>query len=98
MQPKVQGFIRGAMILTAAAVAVKILGMLFKIPLQNILGAVGMSYFNSAYSIFTPIYALSVSGLPVAVSKLVSEQSARGSFRQVRKIQRVSFALFLVFG
>jgi len=86
------------MILTAAAVAVKLLGMLFKIPLQNILGAVGMSYFNSAYSIFTPIYALSVSGLPVAVSKLVSEQSARGNYRQVRKIRRVSLALFLVFG
>ena len=98
MPPKTQGFIKGAMILTAAAVAVKILGMLFKIPLQNILGAVGMSYFNSAYSIFTPIYALSVSGLPVAVSKLVSEQSARGSYRQVRKIRRVSLALFVVFG
>ena len=98
MPPRTQGFIKGAMILTAAAVAVKILGMLFKIPLQNILGAVGMSYFNSAYSIFTPIYALSVSGLPVAVSKLVSEQSARGGYLQVRKIRRVSFVLFLVFG
>jgi len=95
---RTQGFIKGAMILTAAAVAVKLLGMLFKIPLQNILGAVGMSYFNSAYSIFTPIYALSVSGLPVAVSKLVSEQSARGNYRQVRKIRRVSLVLFLVFG
>ena len=95
---KTQGFIKGAMILTAAAMSVKILGMLFKIPLQNILGAVGMSYFNSAYSIFTPIYALSVSGLPVAISKLVAEQSARGCYRQVRKIRRVSLALFLVFG
>ena len=93
-----QGFAKGAIILTLAAVLVKVLGMLFKIPLQNILGAVGMSYFNSAYSIFTPIYALSVSGLPVAVSKLVSEQAARGGYRQVRKIRRVSLILFLFFG
>jgi len=96
--PKTQGFIKGALILTAAALTAKILGMLFKIPLQNILGAVGMSYFNAAYSIFTPIYALSVSGLPVAVSKLVAEQCARGGYRQVRKIRRVSLLLFLAFG
>ena len=46
-----------------SAVAAKGLGALFKIPLTNILGGIGMSYFSSAYSLFMPIYALTVTGL-----------------------------------
>ncbi len=77
---------------------VKIIGMLYKIPLGNILGAGGMSYFMSAYSIFNPILSLSVAGFPVAVSKLVSEAMAKGRYRDVRRIYKVSAMLFLVTG
>ena len=97
-QMKTQGFLKGAMILTAATMVVKVIGMLYKIPLGNILGAGGMSHFMSAYSIFNPIYALSVSGLPVAVSKLVSESRATGRLRDTRRIRGVSLLLFLCTG
>ena len=90
-----QSFIHGALILTLATMVVKVIGMLYKIPLGNILGAAGMSYFMSAYSIFNPVYALSVSGFPVAVSKMVSESSARGQWREMRRIRQVSLLLFL---
>lgn len=93
-----QSFLRGAMILTAATMVVKVIGMLYKIPLGNILGAGGMSYFMSAYSIFNPMYALSVSGFPVAVSKMVSENLAVGRWRDMRRIRRVSMALFMGIG
>ena len=86
------------MILTGATVLVKIIGMVYKIPLGNILGAGGMSHFMSAYSIFTPILALSVAGFPVAVSKLVSESAARGRYRDVRRIFRVGLWMFLFTG
>jgi stage V sporulation protein B len=98
MRIKRQSFLQGAMTLTAATMVVKVIGMLYRIPLGNLLGASGLSYFNSAYSIFNPIYALSVSGLPVAVSKMVSERMARRRFADVRRIRRVSRRIFLLLG
>ena len=46
----------------ASAVISKAFGALFKIPLTNMLGGVGMSYFSCAYSLFMPIFALTVTG------------------------------------
>lgn len=86
------------MILTAATMVVKIIGMFYKIPLGNILGAVGMSYFMTAYNIFNPVYALSVAGLPVAVSKMAAESVAQKRFRETKKIFDVSFWLFVITG
>jgi len=74
-----QSFIEGAMILTAATGAVKILGALFKIPIANILGGVGMSYFTAAYEIFNPIYAVTVTGLSVALSRMIASLSVCGT-------------------
>ena len=45
-----QSFIKASVILMLSAVAAKGLGALFKIPLTNILGGIGMSYFSSANS------------------------------------------------
>ena len=60
-----------------SAVAAKGLGALFKIPLTNILGGIGMSYFSSAYSLFMPIYALTVTGLTAAVAGMTAKSAAR---------------------
>jgi stage V sporulation protein B len=57
------------------------------------LNGIGYSYFSTAYDLFTPIYALSVSGFPVAVSKLVSENLALGRYRDVRRIRRISMLM-----
>lgn len=95
---KRQSFLQGALILMAATAAVKLVGALFKIPLSNLLGGEGMGYFNTAYGLFAPIYALSVSGFPVAVSRMVAEQGEKGRFRDIRRVLRVSFWLFLLTG
>ena len=52
-----QSFLYGTIILAAGTVAVKLIGALFKIPLTNILGGVGMSCFNVAYDLYYPLYA-----------------------------------------
>lgn len=86
------------MILTASAMAVKLIGALFKIPLTNILGGSGMAYFMTAYDLFSPVYALSIAGLPVAVSRLVSENVAKGRYRDIKKVFRLSFLMFFLSG
>ena len=50
-EAKKQSFLHGAAILTAGVVIMKILGAIYKIPLQNILGDTGYGYFFAAYSI-----------------------------------------------
>ena len=67
-QRRGHGYLYGTMVLAVGTVIVKLIGVFFKIPLTNILGGVGMSYFNVAYELYYPLYALVVSGVPVAVS------------------------------
>lgn len=93
-----QGYLYGMMVLAAGTIVVKLIGALFKIPLTNILGGVGMSYFNVAYDLYYPLYALFVSGVPVAVSKLVSESMARGQARDARRLLRISAVIFVGIG
>lgn len=93
-----QSFLHGALILTAATVIVKIIGAIFKIPLTLVLGGEGAAHFYTAYDIFNPISAIAIAGLPIAVSKLVSESVAGGRFRDVRRIRKISLCLFLATG
>ncbi len=81
-----------------AVVLVKVIGLLFKIPLTDMIGAAGRGYFNSAYEIYTPIFAISMAGLPVAVSRMVAENIALGNYREPRMIQKVSQRLFILVG
>ncbi|MGN0492838.1 MAG: polysaccharide biosynthesis C-terminal domain-containing protein, partial [Acutalibacteraceae bacterium] len=94
------GFQRGAALLLCSTVAVKLIGALFKIPLSSnyCLGDLGFGYFSSAYDLFTPFYALAMAGLPVAVSKTVSEYAAHGKFNDVRETLRVSRRVYLAAG
>lgn len=98
MEQKRQTFLEGALVLTAATLVVKVIGALFKIPLANILGGVGMSYFTSAYDIFAPLYSLAVSGLGVAVSRVVSEAVVSGGQATLGHVLGASRKLFLVLG
>lgn len=95
-----KGFQRGAFLLLCSAVAVKLIGALFKIPLSSryCLGDLGFGYFSSAYDLFTPFYALAMAGLPVAVSKTVSEYSTQGRFNDVRETLKVSRRVYLAAG
>ncbi|MEG1777910.1 MAG: oligosaccharide flippase family protein, partial [Angelakisella sp.] len=93
-----QSFLEGAVILTSATILVKVIGAFFKIPLANILGGVGMSYFVTAYDIFTPIYSLTVTGLGIAVSRMVSEYSACGNRAGVEAVLRAAQRIFVTLG
>lgn len=91
-------FVSGVLVLTIANILVKAIGLLFKIPMQHIIGDEGMGYFNAAYTIYTWFYMISTAGLPVAISILVSENRAKGHFRQVRRIFRFALLLFFLVG
>ncbi len=91
---KKQNFLKGSVILMLSVVVAKVLGALFKIPLTNILGGVGMGYFSTAYSIFMPVYALSVTGLSSAVARMTAQSEALGMHANTQRVRRVALALF----
>ncbi len=97
-QPKKQSFLGGAAILASAVAIVKLIGAFYKLPLNNILGDVGKTYFNTAYEIYSVLLTLSTAGLPLAISKLTSQAQAQGRENEKRKILRVALVLFFVIG
>lgn len=97
-EEKKQNFLHGATILTAGVVIMKILGAIYKIPLLNLLGTTGYGYFNVAYTIYNVLLTISTAGLPVALSRMISEANTLGRPAQARKIFRVSMTTFAVLG
>ena len=97
-QSKKQTFLAGTAILAAAVAAVKLIGFFYKIPLNNILGAEGKTYFNTAYEIYNVLLTVSTAGLPLAISKLTSEAHAQGRENEKRKIFRTAIWLFFGLG
>ena len=95
---KKQSFFGGAAVLAVGVVIVKIIGALFKIPLANILSETGNADFNNAYNIYAVLLTISTAGLPVALSKMISEAKTLGRERQARRVLKVSFAAFLTLG
>lgn len=95
-----QSFQQGALILSLAAVLTKIIGALFKIPLQReeLAGITGFGYFSTAYDIYLPVYTMAVAGFPIAVSRMVSENLALGRYRDVLVIERVARRVFFATG
>ena len=94
----VGGFFAGVAVLTVSNLLVKAAGLLFKIPMNLIVGDTGMGYYNSAYSVYTFFYMLATSGLPVAVSVMVSEKRSRGQIVAAKQIFRLALLIFVLIG
>ncbi len=97
-QPKKQNFLQGAALLALAVAIVKVIGAVYKIPLRNIIGDVGFSYFNTAYQIYTLLLTVSTAGLPIAMSRMISQAYSLGQSNRVRQIYKVARALYLGLG
>lgn len=93
-----QSLFNGAAILLFTTAIVKVLGAIYKIPLNNIFTMSGRGYFQSAYAIYFPVYTIALAGLPRAVSRLISENMTLGRYRDVRKIRKVASRIFWITG
>ena len=88
----------GVAVLAVGIAIVKLIGALFKIPLFNVLGESGATDFNNAYAIYSVLLTISTAGLPVALSKTVSEANTLGRYNQKQKVFRVALTAFLTMG
>lgn len=99
-QPKTvkKTFLSGVFLLSISTILVKIVGLLYKIPMLSYLGAEGMGYFNSAYEIYAFFCVIATAGLPVALSVLISASLAKGEPGKVKRLYRAALVAFLLIG
>lgn len=98
MRKSTKLFFSGALILTLSNIIIKIIGMLFKVPMNHFIGDTGMGYYGSAYTIYTFLYMISTAGLPVAVSILISDARAKCRLKQIKRILNITLMLFFAIG
>lgn len=96
--PKKQTFLHGAALLALATAIVKVIGALYKLPLKMVIGDEGYSYFSTAYDIYTVLLLISTAGLPVAMSRMISQASSLGNHNQVKRVYYSARALFFGIG
>ena len=95
---KKQNFLQGTALLAMATAIVKVIGALYKIPLNAIIGEQGFGYFNTAYEIYNVLLMISTAGLPVAMSRMISQASSLSHYNQVRRIYNTARGIFLGLG
>ena len=98
MSVKKQNFLHGAALLAIATAIVKVIGALYKIPLKMIIDDKGYGYFTTAYDIYSVLLMISTAGLPVAMSRMISQASSLGNYNQVRKVYKTARGIFLGLG
>ena len=95
---KKQTFLGGAAVLALSTAIVKVIGACYKIPLGSLIGDAGFGYFTTAYDIYSVLLMIATTGLPVAMSRMISEAQALGQGRQIRKIYKTALIVFLSIG
>ena len=86
-------FLKGAAVLAVAGILVKVMGVFFRVPLTNWVGAEGMSYYSSVYPFYTFFLLLSLAGIPVAISRMISERTAVKNYGGAHRVFNVSIWL-----
>lgn len=90
--------INGALLLTVSTMAVKVLGLIYKVPLSYILSDEGMGYFNTAYSVYAFFYVLCTAGVPKAISVITAENLVNNDSSNADYVCSVAFRMFFIIG
>lgn len=102
------GFLKQGSILALASILVRVIGMIYRIPMANIIGDEGNGVYSAAFEIYNILLIISSYGMPMAVSKMVSAKCAMQKYKDAYRIFRCSMvfsictggvmALFVYFG
>ncbi len=99
-ETKKPSFMNNVLVIVAAQILVKILGMVYRLVITNIpgFGDIGNGFYQAGYQVYTLLLALSSVGIPNAIAKLVSERTALGDYKGAHRIFTVAFRLFCGIG
>ena len=97
---KKESFVQSILVLMISQVMIKVLGLVYKLYLTNKegFGDIGNAIYNSGFQIYALLLAISSTGVPNAISKLISERLAKGDSKGVNKVFRTAFIFFAIIG
>lgn len=95
---KKSNFIVQGSILAIASILVRVIGLVYRVPVTRILGPIGNSYYSAAFEVYSMVLLISSFSLPLAVSKLVSARMAKGQVKGAYKIFQCTLIFALVSG
>jgi O-antigen/teichoic acid export membrane protein len=94
---KKQGFLEGAAVATIAIIISRIIGLIYVIPFYSLLGPQGGALYSYGYSIYIIFLSLSTSGIPIAISKIVSEYTTLGHNWTKERVYKIGSRLIFGF-
>lgn len=90
--------LRGTLLLTGASFISKLLGMLYTIPFESLVGATGGKLYGLAYGPYTIFISLSTVGIPLAVSKFVAKYNSLGDYKTSKRMYSLALRLMVITG
>ncbi len=93
-----KSLVKGAAVLAAAGIIVKVFGAAFRILLAGLITDEGMAYYSPAYYIYAVLLVVSTSGIPIAISRMVSERYAIGRYDEADRVFHISRYLMIGLG
>jgi len=97
---KRQSFLKGVILLTAAGIIVKFIGFVYRVVLTNLpgYGDEGNGIYGAGFQVYLILYAISTTGFPAAISRMVAEKIAGNDWRGAHKVFKVSLVLLSITG
>ena len=85
-----QNILKGAIILSIGVMLSKIIGLVYRIPLTNIIGDEGNGLYSSAYQVYIILLTLTATAIPAGLSKLIAEREATGKHKEAEHIFKIT--------
>lgn len=83
---KSNALVKNASFLMMATLISRVIGLLYRSPLNAILGNVGLGYYGYANNVYVILLLISSYSIPMAVSKVISERLALKQYRNAQKV------------
>lgn len=83
---KTNDILKQGTILAAASIFVRMIGVMYRIPLNNLLGEDGNGIYGAAYKVYSIALIVSSYGLPLAVSRMVAAKNVQGQYKNSHRI------------
>lgn len=93
---KKNGFVEGTFIATFAIIIVKVLGALYVIPFYRIIGESGGALYSYAYNVYNLFLNISTAGIPIAISKLISEYNTLEMYEAKERAYKLGRNIILI--
>lgn len=98
MTKKQKSFVQGAALLGIIGLICKVIGAFYRIPITNIIKVDGIAFYQTAYTVYAFLLVISSAGIPVAISKMVSERVTLGDYKAAHQVFKKALRSLIVIG